>query len=186
MLLDPDGWDLAQAIDDVLPRLPGRPRAPHERRDPQGAIELATEPRGTVGGRRRPARGPARRAWPPSSTRWAWRAAAAGTHPYGRLAATPACRPPSPPPVHLPARCASWPAASRPSRCTSTSACDGPEDAIGVVNRLRAHLPLLLALSANSPFWQGRDAGLASARTPLFQASSRASGIPRRFASYED
>ena len=43
---------------------------------------------------------------------------------------------------------------------------------------LRAHLPLLLALSANSPFWQGRDTGLASARTPLFQAFPRV-GIPR-------
>jgi gamma-glutamyl:cysteine ligase YbdK (ATP-grasp superfamily) len=38
------------------------------------------------------------------------------------------------------------------------------EAAIRALNRLRAHLPLLLALSANSPFWQGRDTGLASAR----------------------
>ena len=43
---------------------------------------------------------------------------------------------------------------------------------------MRGHLPLLLALSANSPFWQGRDTGLASARTPLFQAFPRV-GIPR-------
>jgi carboxylate-amine ligase len=59
-----------------------------------------------------------------------------------------------------------------------------PERAIELVNRMRAHLPLLLALSANSPFWQGRDTGLASARTPLFQAFPRV-GIPRRFDSYE-
>ena len=52
-------------------------------------------------------------------------------------------------------------------------------------DRLRAHLPLLLALSANSPFWQGRDTGLASARTPLFQAFPRV-GIPRGFRSYAD
>ena len=44
-------------------------------------------------------------------------------------------------------------------------------------------MPLLLALSANSPFWQGRDTGLASARTPLFQAFPRV-GIPRAFADY--
>jgi carboxylate-amine ligase len=60
-----------------------------------------------------------------------------------------------------------------------------PEDAIGLVNRMRAHLPLLLALSVNSPFWQGRDSGLASARTPLFQAFPRV-GIPRVFNDYHD
>src|SRR5215204_1481029 len=60
-----------------------------------------------------------------------------------------------------------------------------PEDAIALMNRMRTHLPLLLALSANSPFWQGRDSGLASARTPLFQAFPRV-GIPRVFNDYHD
>ena len=50
---------------------------------------------------------------------------------------------------------------------------------------MRVHLPLLLALSANSPFWQGRDTGLASARTPLFQAFPRV-GIPRAFADFRE
>lgn len=59
-----------------------------------------------------------------------------------------------------------------------------PESAIQVHNRMRVHLPLLLAISANSPFWQGRDTGLASTRTPLFQAFPRV-GIPRPFHSYE-
>jgi carboxylate-amine ligase len=57
------------------------------------------------------------------------------------------------------------------------------EAGIAAFNRLRAHIPILLALSANSPFWQGRDTGLASARTPLFQAFPRV-GIPRAFGSY--
>ena len=57
------------------------------------------------------------------------------------------------------------------------------EAGIAAFNRLRAHVPVLLALSANSPFWQGRDTGLASARTPLFQAFPRV-GIPRVFGSY--
>jgi carboxylate-amine ligase len=48
---------------------------------------------------------------------------------------------------------------------------------------MRAHLPLLLALSGNSPYWQGRNTGLASARTPLFQAFPRM-GIPHAFASF--
>jgi carboxylate-amine ligase len=59
-----------------------------------------------------------------------------------------------------------------------------PHTAVSVMGRMRAHLPLLLALSANSPFWQGRDTGLASARTPLFQAFPRV-GIPRWFDDYE-
>jgi glutamate---cysteine ligase / carboxylate-amine ligase len=60
-----------------------------------------------------------------------------------------------------------------------------PGAAIGLQNRLRAHLPLLLALSVNSPYWQGRDTGLASARTPIFQAFPRV-GIPRLFHSYPE
>ena len=59
-----------------------------------------------------------------------------------------------------------------------------PELAIAAFDQIRAHLPLVLALSANSPFWRGRDSGMASFRTPLFQAFPRA-GIPRRFGSYE-
>ncbi|HET7444008.1 MAG TPA: YbdK family carboxylate-amine ligase [Solirubrobacterales bacterium] len=59
------------------------------------------------------------------------------------------------------------------------------EEAIHAANRLRTHIPLLLALSVNSPFWQGRDTGLASARTPLFQAFPRV-GIPRPFADYAE
>jgi len=52
-------------------------------------------------------------------------------------------------------------------------------------NRLRTHVPMLLALSANSPFWQGRDTGLRSVRIPIFQAFPR-TGLPRAFSSYEE
>ena len=58
-----------------------------------------------------------------------------------------------------------------------------PEDAIRVLNGLRRNLSILLALSANSPFWQGRDSGFASARTLIFQAFPRA-GLPPSFADY--
>jgi carboxylate-amine ligase len=58
-----------------------------------------------------------------------------------------------------------------------------PEDALQAMNRLRAHLPLLLGLAANSPFWQGRETGLASTRTPMFGAFPRV-GLPRAFADY--
>jgi glutamate---cysteine ligase / carboxylate-amine ligase len=60
-----------------------------------------------------------------------------------------------------------------------------PETAIRVFNGLREALPLLQALAANSPFWYGRDSGLATARAQLFRGLPRAE-IPRAFRSYDD
>jgi carboxylate-amine ligase len=57
------------------------------------------------------------------------------------------------------------------------------EAAIRAYNGLRAHLPLFQALAANSPFWHGRDSGLASARAQVFRALPR-SEIPAAFASF--
>jgi carboxylate-amine ligase len=58
-------------------------------------------------------------------------------------------------------------------------------EAIAVANALRTWLPELLALSANSPFWHGRDSGLASTRSKVFDAMPR-SGLPPAFASFEE
>jgi carboxylate-amine ligase len=57
--------------------------------------------------------------------------------------------------------------------------------AIHVGNALRTWIPELLALSANSPFWQGRDTGLASARSTIFESFPR-SGLPPTFDSWEE
>ena len=62
---------------------------------------------------------------------------------------------------------------------------DDPDKAIHVTNGMRVHLPVLLALSANSPFWRGDDTGLESARTPIFRAFPRV-GIPPRYDNFED
>ena len=43
-----------------------------------------------------------------------------------------------------------------------------PEMAVQIVNAARPWLPVLLALSANSPFWQGRDSGYASFRSEVW------------------
>ena len=45
---------------------------------------------------------------------------------------------------------------------------EDPENVIGVMDRCRPWLPVLLALSANSPFWQGVDSGYSSYRTEIF------------------
>jgi carboxylate-amine ligase len=60
-----------------------------------------------------------------------------------------------------------------------------PDEAIAVYNGLRTWLPELLAISANSPFWQGRATGLASTRTKIFETFPR-SGLPPSFASFEE
>ncbi len=52
-----------------------------------------------------------------------------------------------------------------------------PEDAIKVNNALRIYLPLLLALTTSSPFFEGEDTGLHSYRTKLFEALPLA-GMP--------
>ncbi len=54
---------------------------------------------------------------------------------------------------------------------------DNPDRAIEVVDRIRTFLPLLLALTASSPFFEGEDTGLCSFRSKLFDALPR-SGIP--------
>jgi glutamate---cysteine ligase / carboxylate-amine ligase len=60
----------------------------------------------------------------------------------------------------------------------------GPEEAIIAHNRLSEQTPLLLALSANSPFWQGFDTGFESARVKIFESFPRA-GLPPAFPDYE-
>jgi glutamate---cysteine ligase / carboxylate-amine ligase len=62
---------------------------------------------------------------------------------------------------------------------------ESAQQAIAVASALRTWLPELLALSANSPFWQGRDTGLASTRVKLFDAFPR-SGLPPAFSSFEE
>ena len=64
-------------------------------------------------------------------------------------------------------------------------AVDDPDKAINVVNGLLVDLPLLLGLSASSPFWRGEPTGLASTRQPIFAAFPR-SGPPPRFRDYDE
>ena len=59
----------------------------------------------------------------------------------------------------------------------------GADRAIAVCDRLRPVLPELLALSANSPFLDGRDSGLHSARSQIFTKSFPRCGIPDAFGS---
>jgi carboxylate-amine ligase len=62
---------------------------------------------------------------------------------------------------------------------------DDPDKAIHIVNGMRVHVPVLLGLSSNSPFWRADLTGLASTRTPIFRAFPRV-GIPPTYKDWED
>jgi carboxylate-amine ligase len=61
---------------------------------------------------------------------------------------------------------------------------DDPEKAIHVSNGMRVHVPVLLALSANSPFWRADATGMMSTRMPIFRAFPRV-GIPPAWQDWD-
>jgi carboxylate-amine ligase len=182
MLLDPDGWTLAHHAERVLDAMPEEAARHATCETHRSALELASSVHGDVPSAAAEMRA-LRAALDGAVRSLGLRAASAGTHPsavwqdtlvssgaryefvYGSMRELARREPTFALHVHV--------------------GLSSPNDAIRLTNRMRAHLPLLLALSVNSPFWQGRDTGLASARTPLFQAFPRV-GIPRRFRDYED
>jgi carboxylate-amine ligase len=62
---------------------------------------------------------------------------------------------------------------------------DDREKAIHVANGMRVHVPILQALSANSPFWRSDETGLASTRMPIFRSFPRV-GIPPYYEDWAD
>jgi len=60
----------------------------------------------------------------------------------------------------------------------------GPDRVVQVCDRLRPVLPLLLAISASSPFLDGRDSGLHSARSQTFTRSFPRCGVPDVIGSW--
>jgi glutamate---cysteine ligase / carboxylate-amine ligase len=62
---------------------------------------------------------------------------------------------------------------------------DDADKAIHIANGMRVHVPILLALSANSPYWRADDTGFASTRMPIFRAFPRV-GIPPYYEDWAD
>jgi carboxylate-amine ligase len=182
MLLHPHSWALAQEIDAVLAALPADLR-PHVMSETHSAaVELTTGVHGNAGTAVTEL-GALRAGLSSVLDDLDLRAGCSGTHPFaiwhdmrvsgadrhqlvqGSMRALARREPTFALHVHV--------------------GLHSPVAAVAAANQMRAHLPVLLALSANSPYWQGRDTGLASARTPLFQAFPRV-GIPRAFSSYAE
>jgi len=60
----------------------------------------------------------------------------------------------------------------------------GADRAIAVCDRMRELLPLLLAVSANSPFLDRRDTGLHTVRTEIFTRTFPRCGVPSPFGDW--
>jgi len=182
MLLDPEDWSLAQCSDDILPQLPDGLLAHVSAETHQAAIELATDPHERVSDAI--AQLGHLRTWLTEElAELGLAVAGAGTHPtalWTETRVSPASR------YQVIQRTMADLARREPTFALHVHVgVPDAERAIQLLNQLRAHLPMLLALSANSPFWQGRATGLASTRTSVFGAFPR-TGVPRRFTSYED
>lgn len=184
MLLDPHRtWSVANRIDGVLAALPPGVAAHAAAETHACVVELRTAPHPTVA-----AAGAQlallRRALDETlRDNLGLRAAAAGTHPTATasdVALSESARY-----RHIGATMGAL-ARREPTMAQHVHVAvpDGTS-ALRALNALRTDLPLVLALSANSPFWRGADSGFASIRTPIFSMFPRV-GIPRRFGSYEE
>lgn len=180
MLLDTTSWALAHRIESVLPRMPADVIDQTSAETHGSAVEVQTGIHATVAA----AVGELatlRRQLLETLKPLEMRSAAAGTHPFAVWQETVVSGGERTQFVQGSMRAL---ARREPTFALHVHVGIGGADrAIGVFNAMRVHLPLLLALSANSPYWQGRDTGLASARTPLWQGFFRV-GIPRTHRDY--
>ncbi len=182
MLLEPNGWNLTSRSEEVLAALPDSVTERTAAETHGSALELATHPQADIASATdelRELRSELAKVVEPLGIR----AAVAGTHPFTLwedVEVSPGAR------YQFLYSSMRELARREPTFGLHVHvAVPNPEQAVRAYNRVRAHLPILLALSGNSPFWQGRDTGLCSMRTPLFQAFPRV-GIPRQFRSYGD
>jgi carboxylate-amine ligase len=181
MLLDAD-WMPASRSDEVLGALSPEIARSARAETHGSALELATDPHLTVGSAAAQLAA-LRRGLTAELEPMGLRAAAGGTHPLARWEDTEVS-----PGARYQFLYSSLRELARREPTFALHvhvAVPDPETAVRALNGLREHLPVLLALSANSPFWQGRDSGLASARTPVFQTFPR-TGLPRHFDGYAD
>ena len=182
MLLDPEDWSLAQCAPEVLESLPSELAAHTDGETHRSTLELRSDPHPDAGSLCDQLMG-LRRGLATAVAARGMRAGAAGLHGSTTWADTKVTESPRYDMVHDSMRVL---ARREPTFGLHLHVgVTQPEEAVRLSNRLRAHLPILLALSANSPYWQGRDTGMRSARTPLFQGFPRV-GVPRAFASYRD
>jgi glutamate---cysteine ligase / carboxylate-amine ligase len=181
MLIDAESLDLAQEIEMILDEVPDEIAGQVKPELMQSVLEVATKPcpdLRTAGEELRELR----RAVADVTERHGLLVGAAGTHPFARweeqrIVERPRYR----------ELVAELGYVARQELIFGTHVhvgMDDPDKAIYVADGMRRYLPLLLALSSNSPFWRGRETGMMSARTPVFRAFPRV-GIPPHYGTWE-
>jgi carboxylate-amine ligase len=181
MILDAEGFDLAQKIDAILDAVPEERAGQVKPELMQSVLEVATEPcpdvrtageqlavlRGEVAG---------------IAERLGLVIGASGTHPFARWEDQSI--------VELDRYqelVSELGYVARQELIFGTHvhvAISGPNKAIYVADGIRRYIPLLLGLSSNSPFWRGEATGMMSSRTPVFRAFPRV-GVPPHYGSWE-
>ena len=166
-LVDAETMGLSSAIDDVLAELPPSARDRAKSEFLQCYIELDTDACHEVGDAERDL-APTIRAVQSAATRANVALYWGGTHPFSRWREQAI----TPDPRYLELAEEYQEVVRRPVTFglhVHVGVASG-DAAILAMNRMAEHLPLLLALSANSPFWQGRATGLHSHRIDLLEA----------------
>jgi carboxylate-amine ligase len=179
MILDEDSLNLANAIETLLEDAPDGEIKPELM---ESVLEIATKPApntAEAGRQLRALRGQVREA----AAAHGLTIGSAGTHPYAmwedqRISARPRYRD----------LVSNLRFVARQELIFGVHvhvAIDDPDKAIHVANGMRVHLAVLLALSANSPFWRAQATGMFSARTPIFRQFPRV-GIPPHYRDWAD
>jgi len=181
MLLDRSDLSLAQAIEDILQAVPQELEGQVKPELMQSVLEIATKPCQTVAEAGKELRD-LRQLLDAIAQELGLCVAASGTHPFARWEDQKVVERP-----RYKELIDDLGFIARQELIFGTHvhvAIDGPDRAIYVADGIRLFLPLLLALSANSPFWRGDLTGMMSSRTPVFRAFPRA-GIPPHYGTWE-
>jgi glutamate---cysteine ligase / carboxylate-amine ligase len=183
MILDPESWELANAIEELLEESGGDGEASEIKPElHESVLEIATKPCQDTREAGAELRG-LRRQVAEVAARRGLTIGSAGTHPFAlwenqRISAGPRYRD----------LIEALRFVARQEVIFGLHVHVGIDDAdkaIHVANGMRVHAGLLLALSANSPFWRGDDTGLASARMPIFRQFPRV-GMPPAYKDWAD
>jgi glutamate---cysteine ligase / carboxylate-amine ligase len=180
-ILDSESLDLAQEIEGLLETVPDEIDGQVKPELFQSVLEVATRPCADVPGAGRELR-QLRRTVSELAERRGLLVAASGTHPFARWEDQ-----------EIVDRERYWRLVDelgyivRQELVFGTHihvAIEGADRAIYVADGIRRYLPLLLALSANSPFWRTHRTGMLSSRTPVFRSFPRV-GIPPHYGTWE-
>jgi glutamate---cysteine ligase / carboxylate-amine ligase len=181
MLIDPETLDLAHGIEQVLPAVPELFEGQVKTELFESVLEIATHPCANLADAGTELRA-LRQMVCDVAAQSGMSVGAAGTHPFARcddqrIVDRPRYR-------ELAAELGFIASRELIFGTHVHVGIDSPDKAIYVADGIRRYLPLMLALSTNSPFWEGRQTGMASARTPVFRAFPRV-GVPPHYGTWE-